>query len=179
MKEQIIVSGFGGQGVLFVGKLLAYAGMMAGKHVSWIPSYGPEMRGGTANCSVTISEKEITSPIVNQCTTLIALNEPSLDKFIPMVINNGNILFNSSITKMSKPEDSKANWLPINVQELAEEIGSPKLMNMVMLGLFLTNTSILTFGDIKIGMEEMLGNKKPELIEMNLKAIKKGMEIIC
>lgn len=177
MKEQIIVSGFGGQGVLFVGKLLAYAGMMAGKNVSWIPSYGPEMRGGTANCSVTISDKEITSPIVNQCTSLIALNEPSLDKFMLSVINNGKILFNSSIIKRNKPEDLSVNWLPINAQELAEEINSPKLMNMVMLGLFLANTAILTYDDIKLGLEEMLGNKKPELIEMNLKAIKKGMEL--
>lgn len=177
MKEQIIISGFGGQGVLFVGKLLAYAGMMSGKHVAWIPSYGPEMRGGTANCSITISDKEITSPIVNQCTTLIALNGPSLDKFIPVVKEDGQILFNESIIKMGKPEEITSKWIPISAQEIAEEINAPKLMNMVMLGGFLKNSALLTLEDIEIGMKEMLGNKKPELIEINLQAIKKGMEM--
>ena len=175
MKEQIIISGFGGQGVLFVGKLLAYAGMMAGKYVSWIPSYGPEMRGGTANCSVTISDKEITSPIVNQCTALLALNEPSVDKFFPQVTRGGKVFLNGSIIKKEKPQEGELLWFSIPAQELAEEIGKSSLMNMVILGAFLKHTSIITLEDIKIGMKEMIGDKKPDLIEQNIRAIEKGM----
>ncbi|GBF12591.1 2-oxoacid:acceptor oxidoreductase family protein [Tepidibacillus infernus] len=174
--EQIIISGFGGQGILFVGKLLAYAGMMAGKHVSWIPSYGPEMRGGTANCSVTISDHPITSPIVNKCSYLLALNEPSVDKFVKDVKQGGKVILNGSIIKKGKPESAMVEWISIPAQEMAEEVGASSLLNMVMLGVFLKYNSILTLNDIRNGMEEMLGNKRPDRIEMNLKAIQKGME---
>lgn len=172
--EKIIVSGFGGQGVLFIGKLLAFTGMVTGKHVSWIPSYGPEMRGGTANCSVIISEKEITSPIVNTCTFLIALNEPSLEKFQETVEDNGVILFDGSLIKSEKPESIKAGWLSIPTMELTARLGNHNLMNMVMLGAFLQECKMLSIEDVYLGMEEMLGNKRPELIEANKKALNLG-----
>jgi len=175
--EQIIISGFGGQGVLFVGKLLAYAGMVSGKHVSWIPSYGPEMRGGTANCSVVISEKEITSPIVNTASVLLAFNEPSVDKFLPDIKKSGKVFLNGSIIKKEKPENSELTWVSIPAQQAAEEAGAPSLMNMVMLGGLLNHISIINLEDIKKGMEEMLGNKRPDRIEMNIEAIRKGMEL--
>lgn len=178
MKEQIIISGFGGQGVLFVGKLLAYAGMVSGKQVAWIPSYGPEMRGGTANCSVTISDKEITSPIVNKCSVLLAFNEPSVDKFLDSIVDDGKILLNGSIIKKEKPNHLKSRWLSVPAQELAEELEAPKLMNMVMLGALLANSSILSLKEIKNGMQEMLGDKKPELIDINIRAIEKGMKFV-
>lgn len=172
--EQIIISGFGGQGALFVGKLLAYAGMTAGKYVSWIPSYGPEMRGGTANCSVIISEKEITSPIVSDCSLLLALNEPSVEKFMSKVKPGGSIVLNESIIKSGKPAAIDADWVSVPTQEIAEKLGNPQLMNMIMLGAALSNMSLLSYTDLFNGMEEMMGNKPKRLAE-NLRAIEEGM----
>jgi 2-oxoglutarate ferredoxin oxidoreductase subunit gamma len=174
--EKVIVSGFGGQGVLFVGKLLAFTGMVTGKHVSWIPSYGPEMRGGTANCSVIISEKEITSPIVNQCTTPLALNGPSLEKFQDCVETNGKILFDGSMIHQEKPKGLQAEWIAVNTKQLAEELGLNSLLNMIMLGAFIKETTILSMDDVYKGMEEMIGNKKPERLELNKKALQLGFQ---
>ncbi|MFV9511878.1 2-oxoacid:acceptor oxidoreductase family protein [Tepidibacillus sp. LV47] len=136
--EQIIISGFGGQGVLFVGKLLAYAGMVSGKHVSWIPSYGPEM--------------------------------------LPWTKKDGKVFLNSFIIKREKPDNSEYTWISLPAQQIAEEAGAPSLMNMVMLRGLLNHISIISLEDIKKGMEEMLGNKRPDRIEMNMEAIRKGME---
>jgi 2-oxoglutarate ferredoxin oxidoreductase subunit gamma len=174
--EKVIISGFGGQGVLFVGKLLAFTGMVTGKHVSWIPSYGPEMRGGTANCSVIISEKEITSPIVNQCTMLLALNGPSLEKFRDSVETNGKILFDGSMIHHEKPKGLQAEWIAVNTKKIAEELGFNSLLNMIMLGAFIKETTILTIDDVYKGMEEMIGNKKPERLELNKKALQLGFQ---
>lgn len=173
--EKIIVSGFGGQGVLFAGKLLAFSGMVTGRYVSWIPSYGPEMRGGTANCSVILSERKITSPIVNKCTTLIALNGPSLEKFQSSVENDGKILFDKPLAN-EKVEGIQAQWKPVPASELSLEMGAPGLMNMVMLGAYIRESSILTLDDIFMGMEEMLSGKKQELIKLNQKALEAGYE---
>ncbi|WP_312476235.1 2-oxoacid:acceptor oxidoreductase family protein [Neobacillus sp.] len=174
--EKVIISGFGGQGVLFTGKLLAFTGMVTGKHVSWIPSYGPEMRGGTANCSVIISEKEITSPIVNQCTTLLALNSPSLEKFQDSVETNGKILFDGSMIQQMKPEGLPVEWLAINTKPLADELGTNSLLNMILLGAFIKETTILSIDDLYKGMEEMIGNKKPERLKLNKKALEIGFQ---
>lgn len=172
--EKVIISGFGGQGVLFVGKLLAYTGMVIGKHVSWIPSYGPEMRGGTANCSVILSNKEITSPIVDRCTSLIAFNEPSIQKFYSSVEENGKILCDQSILPQDLAQHESLNWITVPTQELASEIGNFSLLNMIMLGVFIKENSILSLDDLFRGMEEMIGNKKPQLIEANKQAILAG-----
>lgn len=172
--EKIIISGFGGQGVLFVGKLLAFTGMVTGKYVSWIPSYGPEMRGGTANCSVIISQKEITSPIVNSCTALLAFNEPSLDKFVPMVEETGTILFDGSLINREKSDSVSASWLPVPTEKLTDQLGSNRLLNMVMVGAYIRESNLLSLEDVYKGMEEMLGTKRPELIDINKKAVDLG-----
>ncbi len=174
--EKIIISGFGGQGVLFVGKLLAYTGMVTGKHVSWIPSYGPEMRGGTANCSVIISEKEITSPIIDRCTTLLAFNEPSIDKFAEQVAEGGRILFDGSQIKKVKPAGLESDWTPIPTKEMIDKLGIPGSMNMIMLGAFIKENETITLEDIDKGLDEMLSSKRPELIENNKKAIRLGYD---
>lgn len=174
--EKVIISGFGGQGVLFIGKLLAYSGMVTGKHVSWIPSYGPEMRGGTANCSIIISEKEITSPIVDHCTTLIALNGPSLEKFQDSVESNGKILFDGSMIHLQKPAGLPVEWIAVHTKQLAEDLGSNSLLNMIMIGAFIKETTILSMDDVFKGMEEMIGNKKPERLELNKRALKLGSQ---
>jgi 2-oxoglutarate ferredoxin oxidoreductase subunit gamma len=174
--EKVIISGFGGQGVLFIGKLLAYSGMVSGKHVSWIPSYGPEMRGGTANCSVIISEKEITSPIVDQCTALIALNGPSLAKFQDSVVANGKILFDGSMIHQEKPAGQPVEWIAVHTKQLVDEVGTGSLLNMIMLGAFLKETTILTMDQVYNGMEEMIGNKKPERLALNKKALLLGFQ---
>jgi 2-oxoglutarate ferredoxin oxidoreductase subunit gamma len=172
--EKVIISGFGGQGVLFVGKLLAYTGMVTNRHVSWIPSYGPEMRGGTANCSVIISEREITSPIVNECTTLIAFNEPSIEKFTPMIEKGGKLFFDASLINAEKPASIQYEWNAIPTLPIIEHLGLAKSLNMIMLGAFIETSSIITLEDIEKGLKEMIGEKRPELIENNMKAIKEG-----
>jgi 2-oxoglutarate ferredoxin oxidoreductase subunit gamma len=172
--EKVIISGFGGQGVLFVGKLLAYTGMVTNRHVSWIPSYGPEMRGGTANCSVIISGREITSPIVNECTTLIAFNEPSIEKFAPVIEMGGKLLFDASLIHSDKPEAAHYEWNAIPTLPIIEHLGLEKSFNMIMLGAFIESTTIITLEDIEKGLIEMVGGKRPELIENNMKAIKEG-----
>lgn len=133
MKQEFIIAGFGGQGVLLLGQMLAYAGMLEGKQVSWMPSYGPEMRGGTANCTVVISDEEIGSPVVSQPSCVIALNLPSLDKFEPMVKPGGLLLINSSLVdREPRRDDIKAVALPAT--EIASELGNIRVTNMVALG---------------------------------------------
>lgn len=172
--EKTIIAGFGGQGVLFVGKLLAYTGMVTGKHVSWIPSYGPEMRGGTANCSVIVSNKPVTSPIINTCTTLLAFNKPSLEKFIDQVDADGKVIYDGSLIQKEKPSASTFQWDAVPTAPLLKELKNPKLLNMIMLGAFLSSSSILSLEDLEQGMKEMMASKKPELIETNMEAIRLG-----
>ena len=136
MVERNIFAGFGGQGVLLMGQLLAAAGMKEGKNTSWIPSYGPEMRGGTANCSVMLSEQEIDSPLVTRPTSLIVMNRPSLEKFEDSVVPGGSIFVNSSMIDIKvKRTDVNAYYVPCT--EIATELGNPKVSNMIMLGAYL------------------------------------------
>ena len=136
MSEKIIIAGFGGQGVMAMGQLLTYSGMIEDKQVSWYPSYGPEMRGGTANCNVTISDEVVGSPVVIEATTALVLNGPSLDKFEGNVIPNGKLFINSSlITKKATRDDIDVYYVPAN--EIANELGNNRVANMVMLGAFL------------------------------------------
>ena len=133
MFEGVLIAGFGGQGVLSTGQLLAYAGMVEGKHVAWIPSYGPEMRGGTANCGVSVSTTPISSPVVSEPTVLIAMNRPSLEKFEPWVVPGGLIMVNSSLIKIKvKRTDVRIIYVPAN--DLAEELGNSKVANNIILG---------------------------------------------
>ncbi|MCK4654806.1 MAG: 2-oxoacid:acceptor oxidoreductase family protein [Candidatus Cloacimonetes bacterium] len=176
MKIEMICSGFGGQGALTIGKFLSLAAMKEGKDVSWLPSYGPEMRGGTANVAVVISDKQIASPLVNHPDLLIALNKPSVDKFGPMIKSGGLMIANSDMCpdKLNR-KDIEEIYAPMS--SIATEIGSTKVLNMVSLGVIIGKTGLVKFETVEKDLREILGKKNPALLEANLKAINKGMEI--
>ena len=173
MLQQNIFAGFGGQGVLLMGQLLAYAGMLEDKEVSWLPSYGPEMRGGTANCSVVVSDSPVASPIVTMATTVVAMNRPSLDKFEDSVLPDGKLFINSSIIdKKSDRGDVEVYYVPCN--EIAEELGNPRVANMVMLGAYIEKTKCVDFESVLQALLYKLGEKKAHLIPLNREALNKG-----
>lgn len=175
MYQEIILAGFGGQGVLLIGKLLAYSGMKMGNDVTWMPAYGPEMRGGTCNCTVVISEKEIGSPMSKHPHGLIALNLPSLDKFESSVKKDGVIVVNTSlINRKVNRKDVKVIEVPAN--EVAIECGSAKAANMVALGAYIGATEIAPLEMVKEILSETFASK-PQLIEVNHKALTRGYEL--
>jgi len=177
MLERIIISGFGGQGVMLMGRLLAYAGMIEGKKVAWMPSYGPEMRGGTANCTVLISTKEIGSPIVSHPKVLIAMNQPSLDKFEPNVRGNGLIILNSSLIKLEvKRKD--VNIIRIPADEIADKLGNSRAANMVVLGAYVKKSGVVKMETIFKALEKALAGRNQKLIDINKKALKQGAELV-
>ena len=177
MKKEVIISGFGGQGGLAIGKNLVEAGLAEGLNVTWAPSYGPEMRGGTANCSVVLSDKPVGSPVFNRTTELIALNEPSLAKFEAGVLPGGTVFVNSNVVtdKVSR-EDLKAYYIPCN--EIAEEVGNGKVANMVMLGAYVAATKILKPETIEHMIEEMFSGAKAKFIPLNIEAFRRGMACV-
>ena len=177
MKKEIIISGFGGQGGLAIGKNLAEAGMAEGLNVTWAPSYGPEMRGGTANCSVVLSDKPVGSPVFARSTELIALNEPSLSKFEADVLPGGTVFVNSDVVtdKVSRP-DLTAYYIPCS--KLAEDVGNPKVSNMVMLGAYVAATKILKPETIETMITEMFSGAKAKFIPLNIEAFRKGMACV-
>lgn len=171
--QEIICAGFGGQGVMSMGQLLTYSGMLEEKNVSWLPSYGPEMRGGTANCSVIVSDKPIGSPIVTDATSAIVMNLPSLLKFEKDVVKDGLLLVNSSLIEAKTTRDDiKAYYIPAN--EIAGEIGNAKAANMVMLGAFLELTKIVEVESVLSAFKKVFGPSKEHLIPMNKEALEKG-----
>lgn len=176
--EKIIFAGFGGQGVMLMGQLVTYAGMFEDKEVSWLPSYGPEMRGGTANCNVIVSNKPVASPVISKdATTAVVMNLPSLDKFEIEVIPNGLVLINSSlIEKKASRDDVKAYYIPAN--EIAAEIGNVKAANMVMLGAYLELTKIVKPESVIKALAKKFGTAKAHLIPLNEEALKRGAELI-
>lgn len=176
MKEELICSGFGGQGSLTVGKFLAKAGMKEGKNVSWLPSYGPEMRGGTANVAAVISDKPVASPLVTHPTILIALNQPSLDKFGPATKKDGIIFANENMcpNKLDR-DDVEIIYAPMN--NIANEIGNLKVLNMIAIGLVIGKTKLVKFETIESDLKDFLGKKNPDLLEKNIEAIKRGIKI--
>ena len=177
MVERNIFAGFGGQGVLLMGQLLAAAGMMEGKNTSWIPSYGPEMRGGTANCSVMLSDQEIDSPLVTRPTSLIVMNRPSLEKFESKVVPGGSIFVNSSMIDISvSRSDVNAYYIPCS--ELAAELGNTKVSNMVMLGAYLGKSGCVEIESVLKALLEKLGERKANLIPINREALQKGASCI-
>jgi len=174
--ENVIIAGFGGQGVLFIGRLLAYAAMKEGRNVTWIPSYGPEMRGGTANCTVVISDEVIGSPVITSPYALIVMNNPSLDAFEPRLKTSGLLIINSSlITRGTKRNDVTVVKAPAN--KIAFEIGSDRAANMVLLGVYIARTKVVTKGNILAALQKVLGEKKKQLFEINKTAFEKGIEI--
>lgn len=177
MTHQIIMAGFGGQGVMSMGKILAEAGLKEGKNVSWLPSYGPEMRGGTANCSVIVSDEPVGAPTVTEATAVIAMNKPSLDKFEKDVISGGVLLINSSlIDKKATREDIKVYYVPAN--DIAAELGTDKIANMVMLGAYLKASGAAKEDTIMEYIAEVFSGKKASVIPLNKEALKRGAEYI-
>ncbi|HWR45933.1 2-oxoacid:acceptor oxidoreductase family protein [Sporomusa sp.] len=174
MMDKVLLAGFGGQGVMFIGKVLAYSGMLGGREVCWIPSYGPEMRGGTANCSVLVSDEEINSPVISQADAGIVLNQPSYDRFLGRIKPGGTLVVNSSIVALTQKRDD-INIIAIEATELANEIGNSSLANMVCLGALLPSLSLVNMDSVTKAMDEVVGKKKPELYDLNVAAINKGM----
>lgn len=174
MTHRIVIAGFGGQGVMTMGQLLAYAGMMEGKEVAWLPSYGPEMRGGTANCHVTISgEGPVGSPIITEATAVVVMNRPSLTKFESLVIPGGLLVINTSLIA-DKPDrdDIKALYVPAN--EVADELGDVRVANMVMLGAYLKKTDAVTLTSVEATLKKTFSNNKAGLIPVNMEALARG-----
>jgi len=178
MQKEIIIAGFGGQGVLFSGQLLAYAAMDQDLHVTWIPSYGPEMRGGTANCTVVISDQEIGSPMVSRPSAVIAMNRPSLDKYENEVKENGVLVVNKS---MIDREITRSGIRAVLVpgSEIAEELGDRRMTNMVLIGALLANLDVLPVSAIEKALQEHLPERHHKLLPLNLEAIQRGAAYIA
>lgn len=177
MEERLSIAGFGGQGVMAIGQLLTYAGMIEDKCVSWLPSYGPEMRGGTANCSVVISSESVGSPVVVDATTVIVMNKPSLDKFESTVVEGGKLFINSSlIDRKTNRDDIEVYYIPAN--DIANELGNGRVANMVMLGAYLQAAKTVKPKSIMEAFPEVFGQGKAKLIAINEKALKKGAELV-
>jgi len=171
--EDVVMAGFGGQGLMFIGKLLAYSGMKEGKHVTWIPSYGPEMRGGTANCTVVISNEEIGSPVASHPHAVIVMNNPSLEFFEPRLQQDGLLLFSSSM--VNRPITRKdIKFMAVPATEIAASVGSEKAANMVMLGAYVALTKTVSKESVIAGLKELY-EKKNELFEVNMRAFEEGI----
>jgi len=173
-----IIAGFGGQGVLIIGNLLAYAAMTEGRHVTFLPIYGVEMRGGTANCTIVISSREIGSPIIQKPHSAIVMNLPSLLKYEPRVLDGGLLLLNSSLIDPKEASRRDIEMLPVPANDIAIESGNPKLANMVALGAFIEKTGLVAMTSLSSSFEKVLDKKYHFLIPANVKAIQKGAEFI-
>ena len=174
--KRITLAGFGGQGVMMIGQLLAYAGNEENLNALWYPSYGPETRGGTANCSVIISRSPVNSPVFSKSDVLIALNKPSLVKFIDMVDKNGIVLYNSSLIDEIPATDVKTYGVPIN--DLANQLGNPKVANIIMLGAYIGYANTFKTETIKKVLKDYLGSAKASLLDINMEAFEIGRSFI-
>ena len=175
MTKEFIFAGFGGQGMLLIGKFMAMACMLDGKHVSWLPSYGPEMRGGTANCSVIVSDEDVASPLVDMADCIVAMNLPSLDKFESHVRPGGTLVINSSIIER-KSERTDINVVYCDAMKIAEEVGNPKGANVAILGALLEKEPIVSVDKMVEAIRIELGERKAKFLEGNKKALIAGME---
>lgn len=172
---QILIAGFGGQGILFAGKFLAYKGLLEDLQVSWLPSYGPEMRGGTANCNVILSDGPVGSPIVTSPDVLIAMNLPSLQKYVDTVVPGGQIYVDSTlIAEKVQRTDVEVFYLPATA--MAKEAGVSTLANMVIMGHLLQNNSELSFDGAQVTVEKLVPAKKQELVGLNMRALEMGRD---
>jgi len=177
MTNEIIISGFGGQGVLSMGKILAYSGLMEGKEVTWMPAYGPEQRGGTANCTVIVADEPIASPVLSSYDVVIVLNQPSLEKFEPRVKPGGAIIYDTyGILNPPTREDIKV--YRINAMDTAAQLGMTKVFNMIVLGGLLKVCPMVTVESVMKGLRKTLPERHWNLLPQNEDAIRKGMEII-
>ena len=172
---QLLIAGFGGQGVLFAGKFLAYKGLMEDLQVSWLPSYGPEMRGGTANCNVILSDTPVGSPIITQPDVLIAMNLPSLQKYVDTVVPGGQVYVDSSLVDV-KVERTDVQVFYIPATQMAKDAGVATLANMILIGHLLANHPELSFNGTDAVVEKLVPPKKAALLELNMKALRMGKE---
>ncbi len=177
MTEESIFSGFGGQGVLTMGKMLCYAGIIEDKEVAWMPSYGPEMRGGTANCITIISDTLISSPIIAKYDTVVALNQPSVDKFEAMIKPGGNMIYDSSLIT-NPPTRKDINIYPIAASEEAVNMKNTKILNMIVLGAFVAARQTVKPESVFKALEKALPARNHKLIPLNIEAFNKGMSLI-
>ncbi len=178
LSERILCAGFGGQGVMVLGKLIACAGMLDGRQVTWMPSYGPEMRGGTAYCSVVVADHPVGSPIVTtNATSLIVMNLPSLDRFEHSVIPGGLILLNSSLINREVSRDDVLVQV-LEANKIAAECGAPKAANMVMLGAYMALREVVDQNYLKMAFKQILGSMATTSLELNMKAVGRGFESV-
>ena len=178
MKEEIIIAGFGGQGVLSMGKILAYSGLMDDKEVTWMPSYGPEQRGGTANVTVILSDSRISSPVLDKYDIVVALNQKSLDKFAPKVKPGGTLIYDTNGIH-NRPSRDDIKIYPIDAMEATLEIGNSKAYNMVVMGALMKAMSYkLPMENVIKGLKKSLPERHHKLIPLNEKAIEKGGSLI-
>jgi 2-oxoglutarate ferredoxin oxidoreductase subunit gamma len=175
MQNDVIMAGFGGQGILLIGKMLAYAGMHEGKEVSWLPSYGPEMRGGTCNCTVVISDRPVGSPVIRSPRAVLAMNLPSLDKFEGDVRPGGLLLINSSLINR-EPARTDLTVVKVPANEIANSLGNPRAANMVALGAYLGATGAVAIAEVEAVVRETF-SAKPQLVDINLLALQRGVEV--
>ncbi|MBQ4288939.1 MAG: 2-oxoacid:acceptor oxidoreductase family protein [Clostridia bacterium] len=175
MTHELLSAGFGGQGVLLLGQLIAYAGLKEEKNVSWLPSYGPEMRGGTANCSVVVSTEEVGSPVVTSPDILVVMNRPSFEKYVDSVVPGGKMFVNSSLIDLKTDRtDIDVYYIPAN--QIADELGNLRVANMVMLGAVLEQTKIVSPETAIECLKASWGERRAHLIPINQEAMKKGAE---
>ncbi len=173
MTHEILLAGFGGQGILFSGKFLAYDGLLEDREVSWLPSYGPEMRGGTCNCSIILSDKKIGSPIVSNPNVLVAMNLPSLDKFEKSAVPGAKIFVDSSlIDRKVERDDVEVYYIPAT--KLASDENLPGLANMIMIGHVIAKAGVMPYENVETTMKKLVPAKKQNLIELNIKAVELG-----
>ena len=178
MEKSVILAGFGGQGVILAGKILAQAGMDHGLEVTWFPSYGPEMRGGTANCTVVLSDEPVGSPLADDPTALIAMNSPSLDKFESTVANGGTIVLNSSLIERPVMR-ADVIVVPIPMNEMAAKVGSALAINMVALGAYIKATDVAPLATVKKAMKRMLEEDgKGKFVPTNEQALQEGYDAV-
>lgn len=177
MRHEILFAGFGGQGVLSMGMTLAYAGMVEGREVSWMPSYGPEMRGGTANCIVIISEKPISSPIVTRFDTVVALNQPSVDKFEKTVRPGGVLLYDSD-SVIIPPSRTDLTVVAVPAEQETMRLKNPKVKNMIMLGAFLGICQVVSISSVTKALEQVLPERYHHLVAINQQALERGGQLV-
>lgn len=177
MHEEVIVSGFGGQGTLFAGQLLTYTAMDEGRHVTWIPSYGPEMRGGTAHCTVIVSDDDIGSPIIRQPSVCIVMNPDSMDKYEQLVAPGGLLVVNSTLVRSkSERTDIEAIYVPAN--DLAAELGNVRMANVILLGAMLATRPIVTIEGLRRSLEQHIPPERSRIIEPNKRALDRGVAFV-
>lgn len=177
MINEAVFAGFGGQGIMLMGQMIAYAGMYDGKNVSWFPSYGPEMRGGTANCSVVVSDEPVGSPVISEPNIVVAMNRPSLDRFEATMKSGGTLFYNSSLIDV-KPKRTDIKVVAIPANDLAQELGNTKVANVIVLGAILKATKLVSTDNFMKVLQKTFGEKKQELLAINKAAFEKGIQLV-